>query len=397
MITVLRFVLEHKIARNYFQYILFHSRDLPIPIFLFFLPKVSNISSLVSETILKKVFEFLGEVVSFRLYPSVKDGLQECIVEFKESSSALTALHLTGTTLGEESLVVTKCFIEESTVPICTPTIVNNTVNTPSTPTYDATKVEEITRTVYVGNINTNITEAELIKFFSTCGPVIYVKMAGDAAQPTRFAFLEFSNIPAAQMALNMNGVLLGERPLKINHSKNAINKVIKKPVSQETMDTMRLVHEAQLRITTQYTNGSTVTLKSPTTETPKTLLLTNTKDKSTSSTSSNSRELRSSSPSQKSRSQIESRSRPRSPRSRSRERDEKRSRRHTSRDRHNHRSSEHRRSSHRRDRSYERQSREKGRSRNKDKTSDRSRSPRRYSDRHRRDKSRERARRSGR
>ncbi|KAK9702851.1 hypothetical protein K7432_011051 [Basidiobolus ranarum] len=379
--------------------------------------KVSNISSLVSETILKKVFEFLGEVVSFRLYPSVKDGLQECIVEFKESSSALTALHLTGTTLGEESLVVTKCFIEESTVPICTPTIVNNTVNTPSTPTYDATKVEEITRTVYVGNINTNITEAELIKFFSTCGPVIYVKMAGDAAQPTRFAFLEFSNIPAAQMALNMNGVLLGERPLKINHSKNAINKVIKKPVSQETMDTMRLVHEAQLRITTQYTNGSTVTLKSPTTETPKTLLLTNTKDKSTSSTSSNSRELRSSSPSQKSRSQIESRSRPRSPRSRSRERgkhskkiihlnslttyceilDEKRSRRHTSRDRHNHRSSEHRRSSHRRDRSYERQSREKGRSRNKDKTSDRSRSPRRYSDRHRRDKSRERARRSGR
>ncbi|KAJ2037130.1 hypothetical protein H4S03_003170, partial [Coemansia sp. S3946] len=95
----------------------------------------------------------------------------------------------------------------------------------PSILQFDPTKAEEISRTIYVGNIASNVVEQQLMDFFSACGPVAYVKMAGDGLQPTRFAFVEFADMPIAQAALQMNGMMLADRPLKVNHSKNAINK----------------------------------------------------------------------------------------------------------------------------------------------------------------------------
>ncbi|KAJ2020666.1 hypothetical protein GGI14_000649 [Coemansia sp. S680] len=95
----------------------------------------------------------------------------------------------------------------------------------PSILQFDPTKAEEISRTIYVGNIASNVVEQQLMDFFSACGPVAYVKMAGDGLQPTRFAFVEFADMPTAQAALQMNGMMLADRPLKVNHSKNAINK----------------------------------------------------------------------------------------------------------------------------------------------------------------------------
>ncbi|OLY81127.1 Splicing regulatory glutamine/lysine-rich protein 1 [Smittium mucronatum] len=90
---------------------------------------------------------------------------------------------------------------------------------------HDPVKAEEISRTVYVGNITSQISDQELMDFFGCCGYVAYVKMAGDGQQPTRFAFIEFTTIEAAQTALAMNGTMLAGRPLKINYSKNSINK----------------------------------------------------------------------------------------------------------------------------------------------------------------------------
>ncbi|PVU89641.1 hypothetical protein BB561_005231 [Smittium simulii] len=90
---------------------------------------------------------------------------------------------------------------------------------------HDPIKAEEIARTVYIGNISSQISDQELMDFFSCAGDVAYVKMAGDGMQPTRFAFIEFSTIAASQTAMGMSGVVLAGRPLKINFSKNAINK----------------------------------------------------------------------------------------------------------------------------------------------------------------------------
>ncbi|KAJ1676658.1 hypothetical protein EV182_007743, partial [Spiromyces aspiralis] len=95
----------------------------------------------------------------------------------------------------------------------------------PSILQYDPIKAEEISRTVYVGNISNVVTDQQLMDFFSSAGPVAYVKMAGDGLQPTRFAFVEFADVTSAQAALLLNGTMLADRPLKVNHSKNAINK----------------------------------------------------------------------------------------------------------------------------------------------------------------------------
>ncbi|CAJ0637771.1 10848_t:CDS:10, partial [Entrophospora sp. SA101] len=192
------------------------------------------------------------------------DNVQECTIEFKEVSSAMTALHLTGMELApHRPILQTKPSITIPPKPMLPTTLTFPTFTTQSLTTirsanpsisptvaqFDPAKAEEISRTVYIGNINSSISDPELIQFFSACGPVAYVKMAGDPAQPTRFAFLEFATFEGAQAAMLMNGVMLGDRPLKVNHSKNAINKTPKKTDAPDVQATMRRVREAQLRI----------------------------------------------------------------------------------------------------------------------------------------------------
>lgn len=120
----------------------------------------------------------------------------------------------------------------------------------------DPSKVEEIRRTIYVGNLDSKITAEEALKFFNQIGEVKYVRMAGDETQPTRFAFIEFTEQASVANALQYNGVTLGGRPLKINHSNNAIVKphTSKNPeaAQKEIEETMKRVREAQHMITAQ-------------------------------------------------------------------------------------------------------------------------------------------------
>lgn len=120
----------------------------------------------------------------------------------------------------------------------------------------DPSKVEEIRRTIYVGNLDSKITAEEALKFFNQIGEVKYVRMAGDETQPTRFAFIEFTEQSSVANALQYNGVTLGGRPLKINHSNNAIVKphTSKNPeaAQKEIEETMKRVREAQHMITAQ-------------------------------------------------------------------------------------------------------------------------------------------------
>jgi hypothetical protein len=104
--------------------------------------------------------------------------------------------------------------------------------NVPFTPIFstgDDLKDREIARTIYIGNVNSRVTPADLVDFFSVCGPVAYIRMAGDESQPTRFAFIEFLDIDAAHRAMAMSGKILMDRPIKINRSKNTI---VKPPVN---------------------------------------------------------------------------------------------------------------------------------------------------------------------
>ncbi|KAL6463685.1 hypothetical protein MHYP_G00280760 [Metynnis hypsauchen] len=117
----------------------------------------------------------------------------------------------------------------------------------------DPSKIDEIRRTVYVGNLNSQTTTAEqLLEFFKQVGEVKFVRMAGDETQPTRFAFVEFANQESVARALAFNGVMFGDRPLKINHSNNAIVKppeLTPQAAAKELEDVMKRVREAQSTI----------------------------------------------------------------------------------------------------------------------------------------------------
>ncbi|XP_053719793.1 splicing regulatory glutamine/lysine-rich protein 1 isoform X2 [Synchiropus splendidus] len=117
----------------------------------------------------------------------------------------------------------------------------------------DPSKIDEIRRTVYVGNLNSQTTTADqLLEFFRQVGEVKFVRMAGDETQPTRFAFVEFVDQDAVARALTFNGVMFGDRPLKVNHSNNAIVKppeLTPQAAAKELESVMKRVREAQSTI----------------------------------------------------------------------------------------------------------------------------------------------------
>ncbi|XP_078574651.1 uncharacterized protein LOC144860942 isoform X15 [Branchiostoma floridae x Branchiostoma japonicum] len=110
----------------------------------------------------------------------------------------------------------------------------------------DPSKIDEIRRTVYVGNLDSaTVTAEQLLNFFQQVGEVKYVRMAGDETQPTRFAFVEFADQTSVAKALQYNGIMFGNRPLKINHSNNAIVK----PQTQTPEAQRREIEEAMKRV----------------------------------------------------------------------------------------------------------------------------------------------------
>jgi RNA recognition motif-containing protein len=75
------------------------------------------------------------------------------------------------------------------------------------------------------------LSEAELLQMFSGFGTVTKLAMAGDTTvHQARFAFVEFSTVAEAHMALAMNGTIVGERYL--SHSSAASSSSSSSPVA---------------------------------------------------------------------------------------------------------------------------------------------------------------------
>ncbi|KAJ1730133.1 hypothetical protein LPJ72_004620 [Coemansia sp. Benny D160-2] len=230
--------------------------------------RVSNISRHVEREVVERLFSFMGEITGLDVRASsINPEVREAGVEFRDAASARAAEFLTGTEVADRALVITADHGSPAAAPIGAPAAVAGSaggahgqplanaavvamlaarprslgaipaavaaVIHPSVLQFDPVKAEEISRTVYVGNIASWVAEQQLMDFFAACGPVAYVKMAGDGMQPTRFAFVEFADVRTAQAALLMNGMMLADRPLKVNHSKNSINKPQPQPQQQ--------------------------------------------------------------------------------------------------------------------------------------------------------------------
>ncbi|XP_032394739.1 splicing regulatory glutamine/lysine-rich protein 1 isoform X1 [Etheostoma spectabile] len=259
--------------------------------------QVTNLSSAVSSEQMRTLFGFLGDIEELRLYPPDNAPLsfssKVCYIKYRDPSSVGVAQHLTNTVFIDRALIVVPCaegkIPEEAKalsllapatpapslipggglLPIPTPAPLQNlnlpTVNRLSSaldPTasllsqpplmgnVDPSKVDEIRRTVYVGNLNSQTTTADqLLEFFKQVGDVKFVRMAGDETQPTRFAFVEFVEQDSVVRALTFNGIMFGDRPLKVNHSNNAIVKppeMTPQAAAKELESVMKRVREAQ-------------------------------------------------------------------------------------------------------------------------------------------------------
>ncbi|KAG8010534.1 Splicing regulatory glutamine/lysine-rich protein 1 [Nibea albiflora] len=240
--------------------------------------QVTNLSSAVSSEQMRTLFGFLGDIEELRLYPPDNAPLsfssKVCYIKYRDPSSVGVAQHLTNTVFVDRALIVVPCaegkIPEEAKalsllapatpvpslipggglLPIPTPAPLQNP---PLMGNVDPSKIDEIRRTVYVGNLNSQTTTAEqLLEFFKQVGDVKFVRMAGDETQPTRFAFVEFVEQESVARALTFNGVMFGDRPLKVNHSNNAIVKppeMTPQAAAKELESVMKRVREAQSTI----------------------------------------------------------------------------------------------------------------------------------------------------
>ncbi|XP_001502226.1 RNA-binding protein 7 [Equus przewalskii] len=76
----------------------------------------------------------------------------------------------------------------------------------------------EADRTLFVGNLETKVTEELLFELFHQAGPVIKVKIPKDRdGKPKQFAFVNFKHEVSVPYAMNLlNGIKLFGRPIKI-------------------------------------------------------------------------------------------------------------------------------------------------------------------------------------
>ncbi|KAK8709292.1 hypothetical protein V6N13_060313 [Hibiscus sabdariffa] len=84
-------------------------------------------------------------------------------------------------------------------------------------------RADAIRNTVYVTDIDQQVTEEVLAGLFLSCGPIVDCRICGVPISAVRFAFIEFHNEEAAKAALNLSGTILGLYPLKVLPSKTAI------------------------------------------------------------------------------------------------------------------------------------------------------------------------------
>lgn len=86
-----------------------------------------------------------------------------------------------------------------------------------------AQREDVIKRTVYVSDIDHQVTEEQLAALFIGCGQVVDCRVCGDPNSVLRFAFIEFTDEEGARNALTLGGTMLGYYPVRVLPSKTAI------------------------------------------------------------------------------------------------------------------------------------------------------------------------------
>jgi len=263
---------------------------------------VTNISTQLKEHQLRELFECCGPILDLKIANA--EPLAYAIT-YASPGHAKAAVFLSGTPLGDREINValqTSSNLNPVAEPPVGPTAIlqqlaDNTVQasaaaaaagsfggkmvigndfgsmtglgTLSAPLLAAAqkRLDEVARTIYVGNVNCVLSEEELKQFFRTCGQIAHVKMAGETlGNPSRFGFIEFTTIDAAQTALGLTGTVLADLPIKVGKANNPIFKPGSVSLATQKArleDAMRRVHAATAKITQRVKVGATQQAKS--------------------------------------------------------------------------------------------------------------------------------------
>ena len=219
--------------------------------------QITNISPSCTAKQVETLFSLLGKIEEMHLYPKEETSVvscRSCCVRYSTPEEARLATHLTNTILIDRAVTVGhprfETIASERQInysELMSPELQEQDSRGDS-PRSDPAMQDEIRRTIYVGNLAHETTAEQVMKFFVGCGEIKFVRMAGDQSQVSRFAFVEFTDPNSITQAIQMNGAIFGDRPLKVNYSKKAIvkpnNPLRLDPYSKES-EALRRVQEA--------------------------------------------------------------------------------------------------------------------------------------------------------
>ncbi|CAD5222746.1 unnamed protein product [Bursaphelenchus xylophilus] len=234
--------------------------------------QVSNISPSATKEQINTLFSYIGRIVEFAVYPSEGSHTEKfAFVKYDRDSCVEVGQHLTNTVFIDRALVCVpapsnKIPDEETALrtgpslpgqrqlpPSVTNSVQRNgdeemlytndpTLSSLGLPAYpplpvdtEPGKVEEIRRTVYIGNLEKGCDGEKLMAFLNACiGEVMYLRMTQENdALACSYAYVEFSKQSSVPLALQNNGIDYNGRALKIQHSRVAIIKPKQKTANQ--------------------------------------------------------------------------------------------------------------------------------------------------------------------
>uniref|UniRef100_A0A7I4Y8E2 RRM domain-containing protein n=1 Tax=Haemonchus contortus TaxID=6289 RepID=A0A7I4Y8E2_HAECO len=240
--------------------------------------QVSNISVTATKDQIFTMFQYIGRIEEMKVYPTdlniTSSTVSKCaFIKYDDERAVEVGQHLTNTVLIDRAIVcapyLQSVIPDEATFtstggPVTAgqrqlpPHVVNKVqeledgssvlltvdpqmeaLGLPSYPPLpgntDLAKVEEIRRTIYVGNLPKGVDGQAVLEFFNSyVGEVMYLRMAiAPDTLPCAYAYVEFTNQTSVPIALQNNGIDYQGRPLRIQHSRVAIIKPQAKSADQ--------------------------------------------------------------------------------------------------------------------------------------------------------------------
>ncbi|KAL6592451.1 hypothetical protein ACP70R_049504 [Stipagrostis hirtigluma subsp. patula] len=87
-------------------------------------------------------------------------------------------------------------------------------------------RIEVVNKTLFVTDIDHNVTEEMLATLFGICGTVVDCRICGDLMSGFRYAFIELQNEDEAHAALFLDGAIIGARPLRVSPSRTPMRPI---------------------------------------------------------------------------------------------------------------------------------------------------------------------------